>query len=188
MMKLERLAELGAVVAVFATMGCSDPVPPPAQTSLFFVVGPPGVMGAGCAISGSARANIGGPPLAARGDPGPRVVDGQEDARVGCRVSGGGAFSLSGSAEKGPTGFFLLGGNISGSSGQGTISVSSADTAGKQLASAENECTLNIGRAPYQIAPGSVWAEFDCPLVTTPSDPGSRCSARGEFVFENCEQ
>ncbi len=187
-MKLERLAKLGALVAVFGTMGCSDPVPPPAQTSLIFVVGPPGVMGSGCSISGSYRAFIGGPPNPSAGDPGPREIDGQGDAVIGCRVSGGGTFSLSASAQKGATGFRLLNGTISGGSGTGQISVAGPGTAGRNLTSREVECTLNASRAPYQIAPGSVWAEFDCPLVTNASDPGSRCSARGEFVFENCEQ
>ena len=188
-MKLECLAKLGALVAVFGTIGCSDPVPPPAQASIFFVVGPPGVPGStGCAVSGSYVANIGGPPKATSGDPGPRAVDGQGDFKVGCRVSGGGSFSLSGSAENINTGFALLEGSISGGSGTGTVSVSGPGTAGKQLIAAPGECTLNVSRAPYQIAPGNVWAEFSCPLVTTPTDPGSRCSTRGEFVFENCEQ
>jgi hypothetical protein len=188
-MKLERLAKLGTLAAVFGTMGCSDPVPPPAQASLFFVVGPPAVQGAGCAISGSYVANIGGPPKPALRDPGPRVIDGQDDARVGCRVSGGGSFSLSGSAEKGPTAFRLVTGNISQGIGTGQISVAGPGTAGRTLTSPRDvECELSASRDPYQIAPGSVWAEFDCPLVTNASDPGSRCSARGEFVFENCEQ
>jgi hypothetical protein len=187
-MKLERLAIVGAVVAAFGTMSCSDPVPPPAQASLFFVVGPPHEPGAGCAISGSYVANIGGPPKASTGDPGARAVDGQDNAEIGCRVSGGGSFSLSGSARKQATGFLLLGANISNGSGTGTISVAGPGTAGRNLASAENGCTLNTSRAPYQIAPGNVWAQFDCGLVTNPSDPGSRCSASGEFVFENCEQ
>jgi hypothetical protein len=187
-MKLERLAKLGALVAVFGTMGCSDPVPPPAQASLFFVVGPPGVEGSGCAISGSYVANIGGPPRPSLGDPGPREIDGQGDAIIGCRVSGGGTFNLSGSAQKGPTGFRLLSGTISEGRGTGHIAVAGPGTAGRNLSSREVECELNASRAPYQIAPGSVWAEFDCPLVTNASDPGSRCSARGEFVFENCEQ
>jgi hypothetical protein len=187
-MKLERLAKVGAVVAVFGTMSCSDPVPPPAQASLFFVVGPPGVPGTGCAISGSYVANIGGPPKASQGDPGNRAVDGQGSFKIGCRVAGGPPFSLSGSAKDGPTGFNLLNGNISNGSGQGTIAVAGPGTAGSNLVSDENGCALNTARAPYQIAPGNVWATFDCPLVINQSDPGSRCSARGEFVFENCEQ
>jgi hypothetical protein len=187
-MKVERLAKVGAVVAVFGTMSCSDPVPPPAQASLFFVVGPPGVMGPGCAISGSYVATIGEGPKASTGNPGARAVDGQDNAKIGCRVSGGPTFSLSGSAQKGATGFNLLGGTISQGSGQGRISVAGPGTAGSNLVSEENGCMLNTSRAPYQIAPGNVWATFDCPLVLNSTDPGSRCSARGEFVFENCEQ
>jgi hypothetical protein len=187
-MKLESLAKLGAMVVVLGTISCSDPVPPPAQASLFFVIGPPGVPGVGCAISGSYVANIGGPPRPSIGDPGPREVDGQADARIGCRVTGGGSFTLSGSAEKQATAFMLLGGSVSGGLGKATISAAGPGTAGKQLRSAPNSCDLFVNRPPYQIAPGNVWAEFDCPLVTNATDPGSQCSARGEFVFENCEQ
>jgi hypothetical protein len=166
-----------------------DPPGPPSQTSLFFVIGPPGVPGAGCAISGSYVANIGGPPRSSAADPGAREVDGVGDARVGCRVSEGPNFEISGSAEKGATSFALLNGTVSvQGDGVGTIRVAGPGTAGRQLASAEGGCQVSTSRAPFQIAPGNVWAEFDCPIVLNASDPGSRCSARGEFVFENCER
>ena len=152
-MKLERLAKLGAGVAVLGMFGCSDPVPPPAQASLFFVIGPPEAAGAGCAISGSYVARIGGGPVRSTGDPGERAVDGQGSNRVGCRVSGG---SLSGSAETDTTGFMLLGGSISGPTGKGTISVSGPGTAGKQLTSAENGCDLNVARPPLQLGEDNV--------------------------------
>jgi hypothetical protein len=167
-----------------------DPVPPgpPPQTSLFFVIGAPGVPGTGCAI-GNYIANIGGPPRSSAGDPGPREVDEVGDARVGCRVSGGPNFDISGSAEKGATAFVLLGGTVSvQGDGVGTIAVAGPGTAGRQLTSAEGGCRVSVSRAPFQIAPGAVWASFDCPVVSSPSDPGSNCSARGEFLFENCER
>ena len=166
-----------------------DPPGPPSQTSLLFVIGPPGVPGVGCAISGSYVANIGGPPNASASDPGPRAVDQVDDARVGCRVSGGPNFEIIGSAEKGATFFALLGGTVSvQADGVGTIRVAGPGTAGRPLTSADGGCRLSVSRAPLQIAPGNVWASFDCPVVSNPSDPGSNCSARGEFVFENCER
>jgi hypothetical protein len=167
--------------------GGSGPPGPPSQTSLFFVVGPPGVPGAGCAISGSYVANIGGPPRASAGDPGPREVDGV-DARIGCRVAGGPTFDLSASAEKAAVSFLLISGTVSNGAGTGTISVAGPGTAGTRLASESDACQLNVSRTPYQIAPGNVWASFDCPVVVNASDPGSRCGVRGEFVFENCEE
>jgi hypothetical protein len=165
-----------------------DPPGPPSQTSLIFVIGPPGVPGAGCAI-GSYIANIGGPPQSNVGDPGPREVDEVGDARVGCRVSGGPNFDVSASAEKGAISFVLLGGTVSvQGDGVGTVSVAGPGTAGRQLTSAEGGCQVSTSRAPLQISPGNVWASFDCPIVSNASDPGSRCSVRGEFIFENCER
>jgi hypothetical protein len=168
--------------------GGSGPPGPPSQASLFFVIGPPGVPGAGCAISGNYLANIGGPPRASQGDPGPREVDGVNGARIGCQVTAGPAFQLKASAEKNAVSFLLSDGTISNGAGTGTISVAGPGTAGRQLASENDACQLSASRAPYQIAPGNVWASFDCPLVVSASDPGSRCSVRGEFVFENCEE
>ena len=165
------------------------PLAPPAQASLFFVIGPPGVPGAGCAISGSYVANIGGPPSSTNGDPGPREVDGVDGARIGCRVSGSSTFELSASAEKGATAFFLSDATVSGGQGSATIAVSGPGTAGKVLTSTgDPPCQLSIPRPPFQVAAGHIWAEFNCPVVNVPTDPGSNCSARGEFVFENCEQ
>ena len=101
--------------------GCSDPVPPPAQASLFFA-------------DRAARASPGA------GLRGHRQLVGQDRGRparapairararwtvrtmpsIGCRVSGGGPFSLSGSAEQRPTGFTLLSGIDLGHGGEGT--------------------------------------------------------------------
>jgi hypothetical protein len=166
----------------------SGPIAPPAQASLFFVIGPPRVAGPGCAISGNYLANIGGPPRAAASDPGPREVDGVGDARISCRVSGSTSFEVSGSADKGAVSFRLLEGRIGPVDGTGTMAVGGPGTAGKLLTSGADGCTLGVSRAPFQVASGAIWAEFDCPVVTTPADPGSTCSARGEFVFENCER
>jgi hypothetical protein len=165
-----------------------DPPGLPPQTSLFFVIGPPRVGGPGCAIAGNYIANIGGPPKSSVADPGAREVDGVGDARVGCRVSGGPDFDISGSAEKGATAFVLLGGSVSAGAGTATIGVAGPGTAGRQLISPERGCQVNAMRAPFQVLPGNIWAEFDCPAVSSASDPGSMCSARGEFVFENCER
>ena len=189
-MKLERLAGLGATLVMLATIGCSDPVPPPAQASLLFVVGQPGVPGVGCAIGGSQAANIGGPPAPARGDPGARAVDGQDDTSIGCRVSGGGAFSISGSALRGVTSFSITNGTApAGGRGEARISVSSPATAGKVLTSAaDRPCTLFLDRTPFQVAPGNIWADFDCDLAVNASQPGSQCGITGNFVFENCEE
>jgi hypothetical protein len=78
---------------------------------------------------------------------------------------------------------------ISGATGTATIAVGSGPgTAGQSLTSPAGGCTLRVDPPPLQIAPGSVWALFDCPLVTVPSAPGYTCSASGEFVFENCEE
>src|SRR5687767_13404468 len=109
-MKLERLAGLGATLALLATMGCSDPVPPPSQASLLFTFGPSSLPGVGCAVSSSGSAGIGGPPHSSQGDPGPRAVDGQDGASIGCRVAGGGPFSVSGTATQLATSFVMVNG------------------------------------------------------------------------------
>jgi hypothetical protein len=189
-MKLERLTGLAAMLGVLWTIGCSDPVPPPAQTSLFFVVGQPNVPGAGCALGGAQFANIGGPPSSPRGDPGPREVDGQNGASIGCKVSGSGSFSVSGTAQKGATSFVLLGGSAqAGGEGSGKISIASPATAGKQLTSTNDKpCRLLLNRTPFQVAPGNIWAEFFCDLIVNSTQPGSQCGLHGEIVFENCEE
>ncbi len=190
-MKLERLTGLAAMLGVLWTIGCSDPVPPPAQTSLFFVVGQPqNVTGPGCAIGGSESAHIGGPPSSPRADPGAREVDGQNGVSVGCKVAGGGTFSVSGSAIKGVTSLTLANGSApSGGRGTATISVSSPATAGKVLTSSpDRPCTLLLDRAPFQVASGNIWTEFTCDLATNATQPGSQCGLHGEIVFENCEE
>ena len=189
------------LAAWFVCAGCSSnndddrnadggrgPRPPPSQASLFFVIGPPGVPGPGCQVSGSYVANIGGPPRANIGDPGPRVIDGEGDARVSCRVAGSTTFDVSGSAQLLSTSFAVREATVSGGAGTATIVVAGPGTAGAQLGSASGACSLELARAPYQIAAGNIWASFECPVVTSPSAPSSQCSARGEFIFENCAQ
>lgn len=162
------------------------PIPPAPQTSLFFAIESPDA-GPACA-TGRWAAFIGGPPKSSIGDPGTRAIDGYEFARIRCRVSGSGTFALTLSAERQGTSFSLNDGTVSGTSGQGTISVAGPGTQSEQLVSEAGACQLGLERPPFQVAPGHIWATFNCPSLRSASQPASQCNVLGEFVFENCEQ
>ena len=132
-------------------------------------------------------AYIGGPPKSSIGDPGPRQVDGENFARIKCRVSGSGTFGLSLSAETRAT-VFSVEGSSAGGSGTATIGVAAPGTSGEKLVSEAGGCQLGLERPPFQVAAGNIWATFDCPSLTSPNQPGSQCRAQGEFVFENCDR
>jgi hypothetical protein len=158
------------------------PIPPPSQASLFFSIG------AGCGTPGSYVGKIGGPPRSSLADPGVREVNGETDSRITCRVSGTTTFELSANAEKGATAFVVRNGVVEQDGvGTATLSMAAQQSAGAMLTSAEAGCVLDVSRQPFQVAPGNVWARFDCPAVTSPNMPGATCTATGEFVFENCE-
>ena len=158
---------------------------PPYQASLFFAIDPPDA-GGGCPVTGAGYVgNIGGPPRSSSGDPGPRAVDGAAFARIRCKVSGSGTFSVNLSAQNATASFMLEDGTVSGGTGTGTINMAGPGTNSTPLGRA---CQLDLRMAPLQIAPGSIWARFDCPVVAAANQPGASCSARGEFVFENCDR
>jgi hypothetical protein len=38
----------------------------------------------------------------------------------------------------------------------------------------------------HEMAPGALWADFDCPALTNPSEPALACHASGTIVVEYC--
>jgi|SoiMethySBSTD1v2_1073268.scaffolds.fasta_scaffold10068_9 hypothetical protein len=160
-------------------------MPPAAQASLSFVFGDHAAGGPVCPFPGSTH-NIGGPPNSAIADPGQREVDGTTGVRVGCRVAGTGTFEVQANAAKGNTSFTLTGGSVTvGGSGGATIELAAdGNQAGAPTGS---PCEFAVSRSPFQVIAGAIWAEFECPVVVSTQN-NVVCSARGEFVFENCEE
>jgi hypothetical protein len=137
---------------------------------------------------GGYAATIGGGPKSSIGDPGIRQANGEGFARIRCRVSGSGTFELSLSAEKQGTSFSLVDGTVANGRGTATIGMAGPGTAGALIGSPPGGCALDLGRQPFQVQAGAIWASYECPVVATPSQPDSQCRAQGEFVFENCDK
>jgi len=185
-MKINSLGRLAACVALVA-LGCSDPVPPPAQGSLTMSVGPP-FAGGTCPSTGfNGKIALGDGPNHRNNDPGDRVIDGQDDATASCRVGGSDTFTFSGSLEHLTSAFSITGGTISkGGTGTAEVSMFFPDVA--DVISSSEPCRLSVATAPLEVAPGRIWATIECPTLTVADRPDGACGARGEFVMENCEQ
>jgi hypothetical protein len=185
------------VACLFCSLaGCSSSggpdswsiVPPPAQGGLNISVGPP-FAGGSCPSTGfNATIALRDGPDHRQNDPGDRMIDGDDDATVSCRVAGSNEFGVSGNLERLGSSFSLTGGTIAGG-GTGTASASMLlpDLA-NALTSAE-PCSLSVATRPLEVAAGRIWAIIECPNLSVENDPGgAACAARGEFVFENCAQ
>ncbi len=180
-----------------ALLACSDPAPPIAQGGLhFYTTAPtPGVSGKTCTTS-SYVVGIGNPPPALTGDdPGKRVVDGEKNNSVKCRVKGNGEVTFSGSIggpnvldTQSPYGVsFRINGNV-GADGTGSAQVSLTTPKVGSLAS-DGGCTVEgvVMNEKEQWGDGLVWAQFSCRSMVDPSYPGTLCSTGGTVVLENCE-
>jgi hypothetical protein len=181
---------LTAVLALSA-LGCSDPVPPPAQAGLLLQMRN-GSQAAGKACNVTALTKtvpdrdpqlVEGPTIS---NPGVRILDGEDKSKISCAVKGSGTFSVSGSIQYGSTSFTILGGSVTaGASGTGQVSVYTAETGSLSSASG-TPCTFDVTGGSLQIKPGSMWAEFNCPTLET--TPAVACAASGVVILENCTE
>jgi hypothetical protein len=186
-MKIDSLGRLAAGVALVA-LGCSDPVPPPAQGSLSVSVGPPFAGGACPSTGFNQKISLGDGPDHRKNDPGDRVIDGQDGASASCRVVGGGtSFNFSGSLERLSNAFTVTGTVTKGGTGTGQSSMFFPDVA--DVITSSEPCNIKVDTAPLEVAPGRIWGTIECPTMAVADRPGgASCGARGEFVLENCEQ
>ena len=181
-----------STVPVLLALGCSDPVPFPAEGGATLSIQSPssGVSGTSCPVPG--RTYEIGNPAPTQSGPGESAIDGDKGASVKCSVKGNGPFTFSGTLnarnneDKTPVSITFVDGQVGADKNSGTVSVivSTLDLS-SPFSSAAGACTVNV--INQQIKPGSIWATFSCPSITTP--PSGRCTIGGNsvFVFENCE-
>lgn len=183
---------------LLAALGCSDPVPRPAQGDLKLSIQPPTGTGT-CPVPGktyevAAPPNY-NPPIAdgANPVPGDRLIDGEHGASIKCSVHGSDSFTFSGtikglSSESDKVTFTITNGmiNTDKKTGTATIAVNTTQLPANYT-SAAGACTITV--VGTNVKPGSLWATAKCPSISDPSSPGSACSI-GEttnFVLENCD-
>ena len=189
-----------AVVALGA-LGCSDPVPPPAQGAFWANVKSSSPAPAGKSCSAGASLTFDVPTV----DPTShsertldadtyleKLVDGEDQAEVSCAIKGKSSFTVEGTIQHGNKSFSISSGTL-GADKKGTarITLRDAGTPGFSgaLSSPSATCTLDAAAAAgnnFQIKAGSIWAHFDCTSVE--QAPSDYCKADGYFVLENCDQ
>ncbi len=182
------LPSMAAALSVFAA--CGDEKSPPPQAVVF--LGLTGTTEGSCLVLDSYGLPEGSDArgTATRGD-GPtednRLVDGDDGARVECRVAlaadGSGNFDVD---------FRLVNGPIRNFSGSGrlpaaedasgelevTLALSNATTPLEQ-----DDCTAQVGR----VLEGAIWiSALTCPALADPRTEGLVCNGSGAVIFENC--
>ncbi len=188
------------VTAVFAlgALSCSDPVPPPAQGAFLTTIRAPSPAPAGKSCPTSVSFTYDVPsilitkPLEALDQDTylHKTIDGEGNASVSCKVSGGSSFTFSGRVVLGGKALSISSGTL-GPDKKGTAQVTLTNTASLSgsLASPAPNCVVNAaadGSNRFQVKPGSMWASFNCPSVE--ASPNEYCTASGVFVLENCDQ
>jgi hypothetical protein len=177
-------------VPLLAALGCSDPVPRPAQGNVTLSVQQPMTGSPTCPVPGKIYVvgNPLGPSATSAGD---RLIDGEHGATIKCSVHGSGPFTFSGSihgtsSEKDPVTVTFTGGMISADklTGTGTVSVYTPSVDG--FTSSDASCTFTV--VSQQVKHGSLWATFSCPSITQSSTAKScQIGSTSAFVLENCD-
>jgi len=192
-----------AVVALGA-LGCSDPVPPPAQGAFWANVKSvsPAPAGKICPSGPTLTFDVPTvpPPTTAK----PQVetldadtylhklIDGEDSAEVSCSVKGKSSFTLEGTIKLGNKSLAISNGTL-GADKKGTARITLRDSGSPgfsgALSAPSANCTIDAAAAAgnnFQVKAGSIWGHFDCPSVE--QSPSDYCKADGYFVFENCDQ
>ncbi|HEX3849352.1 MAG TPA: hypothetical protein VHW01_00210 [Polyangiaceae bacterium] len=193
-------------VPVLAALGCSDPVPLPAQGAISLQIGGPSST---CPEPGNVYpvGKLKNDPTDPTGmrkiaqapsdsDPGQSVVDGESGTTVSCSVRGKGPFTFSGSLHatsndeaKDPITVTFSNGVVNDDKKTGTVMIGVfTPQLDGQFSSGSVPCTVNV--INQQIKGGSIWADFSCPNLTSP--PSGVCTSGvapsvSTFVFENCD-
>ena len=181
-------------VPVLAALGCSDPVPLPAQAAITLSIAKPvgtaAVPGKDCGVTQTYQVGDPTPPnTITHGD---SVIDGDKGASVACSVRGKGPFTFSGSvhaaaldSNKNPITVTFTDGQVGADmlNGTATVSVFTPQLAGT-FNSEPGACKISVLHG--QIKPGSIWATFSCPGISAP--PALLCAiSESVIVFENCD-
>jgi hypothetical protein len=178
-------------VPLLAALGCSDPVPRPAQGNLNLSVQQALVGAANCPVPGKTYV-VGNPKGPTAAVPGDRLIDGQNGASIKCSVHGGGPFTFSGtikglSSESDKVALTITNGTVNADklTGTATIAVNTPQLAGT-FTSAEGGCTISV--VNQNVKGGSIWATAKCESVTEPTT--AKTCAVGDtttFILENCD-
>ncbi len=193
--------------------GCSDPVPPAPRGNVnFSLQGCTTYSGAIGVNRNEQNPNLKLQDLAALDgtQPGRRLEDGQEGARVRCSVDGGSTNAISASIsgiQSHPSNgtvenvafsisdAYLQKMETTNASGETVITGEGlanyiAITTGGVTYESVGACTLTINssrpNSQFTVDAGRVYARFDCPQMTDP--PVTGCRSSGAFVFERCKE
>lgn len=179
-------------VPLLAALGCSDPVPLPAQGAISLSIQKPlsNVNGSSCPESG-ATYQVGGPGIPSTTSTGDSVIDGDNGAKISCSVKGSGPYTFSGSfhgttpdGNHYPITVSFSSGTVDKDGVNGTVAVSVFTPVLAANFSSTDACTVTV--LNKQIKGGSIWAKFSCPSITNP--PSGLCRVGDSvIVFENCD-
>jgi hypothetical protein len=187
-----------AVIAL-GSIGCSDPVPPPAQGAFIASVNSvsPAPVGKACPAGAAFTYDV--PSIRATMPTEVldentylhKTIDGEGGSSVRCSVkAGGGGFTFSGEISLGTRGLELSDG-VLGADKKGTarVFVINGEKLSSPLISPMANCLIDASTSAntaHQVKPGSMWAHFSCPSVESP--PSDYCRVEGTVVLENCSQ
>jgi hypothetical protein len=180
-------------VPLLAALGCSDPVPLPAQGAITLSVRlPTSSVNGTCPDSGTTYL-VGAPVVPTTSTPGNSLVDGDKGAHISCSVKGsGGGFAFSGSLAANTTQgtpypiTVTFSNGVVDANGVGTANIGVYTPPLSATYTSSAPCTVKVLGSPLQVKGGSIWASFSCPSITYP--PSGLCEVGSSvIVFENCD-
>jgi len=174
-------------VPLLAALGCSDPVPRPAQGNLNLSV----QQGTGCPVTAKVY-QVGNPKPPSTISSGDKLIDGENGATIKCAVHGGGPYTFSGtiqgrSSENDRVYMTMTGGVINADKISGTVTVAiNTPQLSNTYTSDAGTCIVTVVNS--NVKGGSLWATVSCAKVSEPSTATS-CSVgpTTTFVLENCD-
>ena len=124
-------------------------------------------------------------------DFGSTIEDGTLGVSITCSVLQAGTFQIDGGGTDPqitpPDGIinFVMSGtaNAQGGTNVGSLAVYTPRTLSLATQVGFPPCEIT---SVHEMAPGALWADFDCPALTNPAEPSVACHASGTFVVEYC--
>ena len=172
-------------LALLGLGACSSPSAPPAEGSIQIT------WTNGCSTSPATISGPGGLPSGNKVGPEQTVLDGRDGYSVGCTVTQtGSTYSISASISLPNTiSLTVDASGVSTTGGKATMSFFSPQSVNTWTSPAGG-CTLTTKSTTegLTIMPGSIWATYSCPGVSTPSQYGSSCDTSGVIVFTGCNK
>lgn len=192
------LLTLGAIAAIpLATTACGDSVPPPAQGALSYRMWK--ANGQGCFIAAHSinAPNTGSGQNVTGSHVGEVAVDGQNGAKISCKVRAeGDGFAVTADLDLGDASFSLDATVRPGDSeAQGSIHLQDNHTVAtygqpaRLLEGQTGPCKIDVKTGKlYGIDSGWIWGKFSCGELVDERSPDALCSGEGTFLFENCDE